>query len=726
MPFQLSPGVATREIDLTNVVPTLDSSTGAFVGQFQWGPVLKYATISDQSKLVSGFGKPGDVNFTDWFSASNFLDYTGKLVLIRVVDEGDAFNAVANGAGVLIKNDDHFEVVGPTTTASIYVARYPGLLGNDIQVHIADSVTYTGWAYEDLFDAAPGTSDFSTTVGATGALDEIHVVIVDGSGDFTGTKGAVLEQYAFLSKNKANKTLDGAPNFYGNIINQQSAYVWYVDVPPSADYVPQGAITGIAVTAAGVDYTSAPTVTVSGAGTLAAATAVLEATGGLKEVTINVAGTGYDDTDTVVVTGDGAGATAAIVTSGGVITGVTITNAGTGYTTITSVLVTTGVGINGDLTGVVGYGVASVTVDVAGSGYTAPTVAFAGDGSGATATATPSVTNDDWNTVATVGTVFKSLTAATSDTLTNGTDGSLVTANELIVGWNLFKNAEIIDVSLLFVGDAGGAISSAAVITHVIDNVAELRKDVVTFFSPDHADIFNLDSSVATDNIVAFRNTKINRQSSYAVMDSGYKSQYDAYNDVYRWIPLNADIAGLAARTDRTNAPWYSPAGPARGLLKNVIQLMYSPGQTERDTLYKNAVNPVISFPGVAPMLFGDRTQQLKSAAFSKINIRRLFITLRKSIAVSARNNLFEFNDEFTRGQFRSTVEPYLAGVQSRRGIIEFAVICDETNNPPEVVDKSEFIASIFIKPNNSINFILLNFVAVRGSVEFSEVTGAV
>jgi len=725
MPFQLSPGVATREIDLTNIVPTLDSSSGAFVGQFHWGPVLDYTTVPNRDRLATRFGPPSDTNFTDWFSASNFLDYTGKLVLVRVVDETDAFNSAVGGTGVLVKNASHFEVVGPTIASSIFISRYPGNMGNNLEVHIADANTYATWAHKDLFDAAPATSDYSAGVGATGALDEVHVVVVDGSGDFTGTKGAVLEQYAFLSKNKANKTLDGAPNYYGNIINQQS-YVWYVGVPATASYLPQGAITAITVDAAGVDYSVAPTVAVVGAGTAATATAVLSATGTVKELVITNGGTGYVAGDAIVITGDGVGATAEVGTeAAGVITVVTVTNQGSGYTTATADATATG---NGDATATVtiGYSVATITVDVPGSGYSAPTVTITGDGTGAAASATFSATNVDWNTVATTGTIFKQLLAATAYDLTGGADGSLVTANELVVGWSMFDNAEVVDVSLLIAGDAGGATSSGAVIQHIIDNVAEKRKDVVLFFSPDRADIFNIAPSDAADNIVVFRNVKINRQSSYAVMDSGWKSQYDAFNDVYRWVPLNADIAGLAARTDRTNAPWFSPAGPNRGLLKNVVQLMISPGQTARDTLYKNAVNPVISFPGVQPMLFGDRTQQLKSAAFSKIGIRRLFITIRKAIAVSARNNLFEFNDEFTRGQFRSTIEPYLASVQSRRGIIEFQVICDETNNPPEVVDRGDFIASIFVKPNNSINFILLNFVAVRGNVEFSEVTGVV
>ena len=224
------------------------------------------------------------------------------------------------------------------------------------------------------------------------------------------------------------------------------------------------------------------------------------------------------------------------------------------------------------------------------------------------------------------------------------------------------------------------------------------------------------------DAVIAFRNAITN--SSYAVIDSGYKYMYDRYNDVYRWVPLNGDIAGLCARTDNTNDPWWSPAGYNRGILKNVAKLAYNPSEAERDSLYKSDVNPVINIAGSGTLLYGDKTALGKPSAFDRINVRRLFIVLEKAISLAAKYTLFEFNDSFTRTQFRNLIEPYLRDVQGRRGIYDFKVVCDETNNTPEVIDSNRFIGDIYIKPARSINFIQLNFIAVRTGVSFNEIIG--
>lgn len=726
MGFQLSPGVNVTEVDLTNIVPAVDTSGGGFVGQFHWGPVMDYTIIEDAGRLEFLFGKPSDINFTDWFSAANFTAYSSNLNVIRVVDESDALNATADGLGTLIKNTQHYELVGPTVASAVFAAKYPGELGDAIEIHMADSNTFDTWAYKDEFEGAPGTSDWCTKKGAPNANDEVHVVVTDKTGAFTGVPGAIMERFGFLSKAKDNKTLDGQPNFYGSIINKQSSFVWYLGVPAADKYTPEGAVAAITVDSGGSEYTTTPTVSITGDGSGAAATAVLSNTGEVIEVTVTDGGSGYTVGDTIVITGDGTGATAEVATeTGGVIDTILVTNGGSGYTTATVDATGSGGG-DATATATVGFSVASITVDTAGSGYTTATVSITGDGSGAAATASVSETGDEWGIKITPGIEFKTLADNTTFSLSGGNDGSLVTSNELIAGWNMFANAEVVDVSLLFAGDGGGQSSSGDVIRNIIDNICEERKDVIVFFSPDKADVFNQTPEQATENAIAFRNTKINRPSSYAIMDSGWKYQYDAYNDTYRWIPLNADIAGLAARTDDIADPWYSPAGYTRGQIKNVVSLALNPSKTNRDALYKNGINPVVSFAGEGVLLYGDRTQQLRSAAFSKINIRRLFIVLEKSIAIAAKYQLFEFNDAFTRSQFRNMVEPFLTEVQSRRGITDFRVICDESNNTPEVVDRSEFVADIYIKPAYSINFIQLNFVAVRSGVEFDEVIGAV
>lgn len=724
MGFQLSPGVQVNEIDLTNIVPAVDTSGGAFVGQFHWGPVEDYTIIEDKSRLEFLFGKPSDVNFVDWFSAANFVSYSSNMNIIRVVDDSDAVNSTADGLGLLIKNQQHYDLVVSANASAIFAAKYPGVLGDAIEIHMADSNTFGTWAYQNEFDGTPGTSDWCVDKGAPNAEDEMHVVITDKTGAFTGVPGAIMERFGFVSKNKDNKTLDGEPNFYGNVINKQSSFIWFMGAPATASYTPQGAVTAIAVTAGGSGYTSAPTVAITGDGSNATATAILAATGEVEAITVTDGGSAYSVGDAIAITGDGTGATAQVSgETGGVIDTITVTAGGSGYTSAGVDASATG---GGDATGTatVSFAVATVTVDVQGESYTSAVVGFTGDGTGATADSTLSTVGDEWATAVVVGTTYKTIGSDLVYSISGGNDGSLVTSNELIVGWNMFANAEVVDVSLLFVGDAGGGGSSGEVIRHVIDNICETRKDVVVFFSPDKADVFNQTPEQATENAIAFRNTKINRPSSYAVMDSGWKYQYDVYNDTHRWVPLNGDIAGLAARTDDIADPWYSPAGYTRGQIKNVSSLALNPSQTNRDKLYQNGINPVVSFAGEGVVLYGDRTQQLKSAAFSKINIRRLFIVLEKSIAIAAKYQLFEFNDEFTRSRFRNTVEPFLQQVKSRRGISDFKVVCDATNNPAEVIDRSEFVADIYIKPAYSVNYIKLNFVAVRTGVDFEEVAG--
>ena len=290
------------------------------------------------------------------------------------------------------------------------------------------------------------------------------------------------------------------------------------------------------------------------------------------------------------------------------------------------------------------------------------------------------------------------------------------TNGDLVQEYDRFVSTEETDVSLIMTGGASQTVSE-----HVVDNIAEVRKDCVAFVSPLYEDAVNNDGLESTD-IATYRN--LFNSSSYAFMDSGWKKQFDKYNNIYRWIPLNGDIAGLCARTDFERDPWFSPAGFNRGQVKNVVKLSWNPTKDERDILYKAGVNPVVNFKGEGTVLYGDKTLLAKPSAFDRINVRRLFIVLEKAIAKAAKYSLFEFNDEFTRAQFVALVEPYLRDIKGRRGIYDFRVVCDESNNTPEVVDRNEFVGDIYIKPARSINFIQLNFVAVRTGVAFSEVVG--
>lgn len=315
------------------------------------------------------------------------------------------------------------------------------------------------------------------------------------------------------------------------------------------------------------------------------------------------------------------------------------------------------------------------------------------------------------------GTTFTAVTVPTLESLSGGSDGSTVTVGQKKTAYEKFQDAETVDIGLII----GGTCSA----TH-IDNlitIAENRKDAIAFVSPERADVVNVTSSnTQTLNVIdAYSGI---RSSSYVVFDSGYKYQYDRYNDVYRYVPLNGDMAGLAARTDLIADSWYSPAGFNRGNVRGAVKLAYNPNKTQRDDLYRSRINPVVTFPGQGTVLFGDKTGLSAPSAFDRINVRRLFIVLEKAISTASKFQLFEFNDEFTRANFRNIVEPFLREVQGRRGITDFLVVCDETNNTGDVIDRNEFVAEIFVKPARSINFITLQFVATRTGVSFEEVAG--
>ncbi len=316
------------------------------------------------------------------------------------------------------------------------------------------------------------------------------------------------------------------------------------------------------------------------------------------------------------------------------------------------------------------------------------------------------------------GTTFTAVDTPTLESLSGGSNGSTITDAQLKTAYEKFQDSETVDVGLIMAGPSGST-------THV-DNlitIAEERKDAIVFASPQRSDVVNItNSNTQMQNVKDFFDSI--RSSSYAVFDSGYKYAYDRYNDVYRFVPLNGDIAGLAARTDTVADPFFSPAGFNRGIIRGAVKLAFNPTKAQRDILYPARVNPVATFPGQGTVLFGDKTGLSTPSAFDRINVRRLFILLEKAISTASKFQLFEFNDEFTRANFRNIVEPFLREIQGRRGITDFLVVCDETNNTGEVIDRNEFVAEIFIKPARSINFITLSFVATRTGVSFDEVAG--
>lgn len=320
----------------------------------------------------------------------------------------------------------------------------------------------------------------------------------------------------------------------------------------------------------------------------------------------------------------------------------------------------------------------------------------------------------NWGNTVT-GTTYTDVTVANRLSLGGGTDQT-VTDGDIIRGWDLYVNGDVVDADLLIAGEADTTVS-----TYIINSIAEVRKDAVAFVSTSRASVVN-NIGFEADSVVTYRNSF--PSSSYAFMDSNWKYQYDKYNDVYRYVPLNGDIAGLCARTDTTRDPWFSPAGYNRGQIKNVVKLAWNPSKAERDTLYKNGVNPVVTFAGDGTILYGDKTLLSKPSSFDRIGVRRLFIVLEKSIARAAKFSLFEFNDEFTRNAFISVNDPFLRDVQGRRGIYDFRIVCDTTNNTDQIIASNSFVGDIYIKPAYSINTIQLNFVAVRSGVSFDEIVG--
>lgn len=780
---QLSPGVNVREIDLTNFIPNVGVSGGAFVGQFSWGPVLDYTVISDSNRLARVFGKPTDANFVDWYSVSNFLAYTNNCTVVRVVHDNAGVATAGNAAcykdttatyppnflAPLIKNDAEFQsyYVGTDANAYAFAARYAGALGNSLRVIVVDGNSWSQLSvdYQRLFDFAPGTSEYAASLGASN--DEVHVIVIDENGLFTGVPGTVLEKFAFLSKARDGKSNDNAPSFFGNVINQKSEYVRYLNsdfdnsVLPASRWVSAVALStdstrsvaSVSLNAAaigGSGYAVDEVITLTAPGSGVTATAKVTAVDGSGQITaialVN-GGSGYAPGATVVgVSIASVGGTAADLTA---ITATLTTGTigGSGYA-VNDVITLTAPSISGQpatvrVTSVDGSGqITGIAIQNPGAGYAAGQAVV-----GASIVTTSGVGADLTNVIATLSTVdyaiwdsniispsgvisqYSQLTEPFDAKFYGGSNGGDLDSGDLIAGWNMFANSEEVDVSILFVGDAGDLGNSdttaRTVINHVITNIAEGRKDCVVFFSPRKDDVVDQTQETATENVITFRNA-LNTSSSYASMDSGWKLMYDVYNDKYRWVPLNADIAGLCAATDLSYDPWWSPAGFTRGKVKGVVSLAFNPNKTQRDQLYSSNVNPVVSFKGDGVVLYGDKTLQAKASAFQFINVRRLFLVLEKAISRAAKYQLFEFNDQFTRAQFRNMVEPYLREVQGRRGIYDFKVVCDETNNTAEVIDRAEFVASIFIKPARSINYITLNFVAVRTGVAFEEVVGAV
>ena len=688
MPFQVSPGVNVSEIDLTTVVPAVSTTEGALAGVFRWGPVEQRILIDSESNLVARFGKPTNLNAETFFTAANFLSYGNKLYVVRAANTtslaNGALNAVANTGSVsnvasfVVKNEDDYidkddQGSFATDTDVKFIAKYPGALGNSLKISICDSSN----AYSRTLDLVANTK-IDDTISRTNITFTV------------GSNTAVVKV---------------ANSATGNTLNAQETVEGLVTALTIGDFLEAGNSTigkqYLKITA----IEATPTVNA----THAYITVSLDNKYGLSaNYTSNTVTRYWEYFNSV----DGA-------------PGQSEYQAGFGNTSANDEAHVVVVDQDGTITG---------TPDAILEVFQAVSRATDAKTNDGATNYYKTVLNQNSNYVWFANPISASNTATnlassaleTPKTISFGSgqdgDGEAdVPVGQLAAAYDLFKSAEDVDVSLILAGKARGGTNGEQIANYLIDNIAEVRKDCVVFVSPDRADVVSNIGSESTD-VVTFRNSL--RSTSYGVLDSGYKYQYDKYNDLYRFVPLNGDTAGLCVRTDDTRDPWWSPAGFNRGQIKNIVKLAYNPSKAERDILYKAGVNPVTTFPGQGTVLFGDKTLLAKPSAFDRINVRRLFIVLEKAVATASKFTLFEFNDEFTRAQFKNLVEPFLRDVQGRRGIYDFKVVCDSSNNTGEVIDRNEFVGDIYIKPARSINFIQLNFVAVRTGVEFSEIVG--
>ena len=556
MAFQVSPGVQVNEIDASGVVPAVSTSIGGFAGSFNWGPVEEVRTVGSETELASIFGTPDSNTYKYFLTAASFLKYGNALKVVRAAT---GHKNATDGTAKLVKNEDHYDSLSHDGT---FIARYPGVLGNAIQVQVcpANATAFGNFTHAGEFDSVPGTSSSAAVGGHSN--DELHIAIIDKTGAWTGTANTVLETFAYVSQASDAKKDDGTSNYYKEVINRTSRYVWW-----------SGHASGL--TDAGESFAS-------------------------------------QSAATTYVTGN-----------------------------------------------------AVITANLAG-----------------------------------------------------GTDDNAPTSGEIGTALDLLGDAETVDVNLLFAyPDANGSKD----IADKLISLCNTRKDCMAFVSPPIED--SVGTATPAADVKGWVDTLAS--TSYASADSGAVYVYDKYNDVYRWLGASGLCAGLCANTDNVADAWFSPAGTTRGQLFGVTKLAYNPKKADRDMLYKARVNPLVSFPGQGTMLFGDKTLLSKPSAFDRINVRRLFIVLEKAISTAAKGQLFEFNDEFTRAQFRNLLEPFLRDVKGRRGVTDFRVVCDTTNNTGQVIDANRFVADIFIKPSRSINFITLNFIATRTGVDFSEIAGS-
>ena len=742
---QSSPGIVVQERDLTTITSLATANVGVLAAPFELGPVEEVVQISSEKALAEVFGEPNDFNFEYWFTASQYLAYGGVLKTIRVASTA-LKNGVNTGTAPLIKNIDDYEAnFESNSNGWEFSARTPGSKGNSIGVFVTDAgadqiavlpAPGSGNEHEFVADAA-----VSAASGAAGKVFKYSIVLTVDTvvGSFTPGAtttiniGGSQESVDVLAYDSANKKLEIG--------------------------LPSGGVTGILAD---------DQVITQGTNT-AAINATIERRLyiGLDKDSIEfVATDSIQDTNSTAIAIDSVRGEYA---EREYLPGFKWINAGVRPGTSQYAAAAGGrndeihilvVDVDGKITGTsgailekfVGLSKASDAKTSVGETNYYPTVIKQRSGyiywgsheaTGFAATGTSS--DGDWGQDAArqfnllrssggttdypagVTTLGSKNNATWYYRLTGGADYTVAGSNYTVgssdvqSAYDLVSDPESQTIDFILTGPSGSDDAAALAKITALVNIVEERRDCMLFVSPRRANVVGVsNTTTATNNLVDFFDQL--PSSSYVVFDSGYKYMYDKYNDVYRYVPCNGDIAGLCLQTTETAEPWFSPAGFQRGGIRNAIKLAYTPNKTQRDTLYSSRINPIVAFPGQGIVLYGDKTAQSFASAFDRINVRRLFLTIERVIGGAAKSQLFEQNDEAQRGLFLNIVEPYMRDVQGRRGVTDFLVKCDESNNPPDAVDRGEFYAEIYVKPTRTINFITLTFVATRTGVSFSEV----
>lgn len=822
MASQVSPGIVLKERDLSNtVIVGAQQITGAFASTFKKGPIGEIVNINSQKDLVDVFGRPADANAEDWYVASEFLGYGGRLAVVRAATS--VLNATTGNSGVLVRNDLDWEA--GTGSSETFVARTAGTWGNSIKVVVVDR----GADQVITFDKAPDVTPVSgsTLTFASGKQakviaysagnKEVTVQLVDPTqlifvGDSIAETEDPIASFTHNAATEPGRTPGSypAPDTNGTAVFQVdvadasvgevasgsaagSADLARIDgvytfTNPSSSGSGTGAVVEVSIASGvasatvtgGTGYVVGETFTISGTdpddqsasfgGTTNVVVTVntLNVVGGAVTVTLLTAGDGYSVGDTITLAGAATGGGSDII-----VTVSTILDDETGVSAVRDWYTTTEIGSTGlKLSSIaprpgtsdyadarelkydeIHIAIIDTTGNISGAANTIlerfTYLSKLEDGkntegsniyyktvineqstliySGSTLTASY-VVGENWDQLSTdlsSGDAF-ALCGNYSNDLANGTDDYDYNSSEIGVAYDLFLDTEETTVDFVLMGGSMDLENDTKAKASKVISIASSRKDCVAFVSPHKGNQVGVSGALSTSqqklNTINFFNGLTS--TSYAVFDSGYKYFYDRFNDKYRYLACNGDVAGLCVATSATLDDWYSPAGLNRGSLRNAIRLAFNPNKADRDELYQSRINPIVSFPGSGVTLFGDKTALASPSAFDRINVRRLFLNVEKRVGELGKQVLFELNDVTTRSSFSSAVNSYLNEIQARRGVIDYLVVCDESNNTPEVIDRNEFVAELYIKPTRSINYVTITFTATKTGVSFSEVVG--